>query len=193
MRCFIALELPEELKNRLARVSRALACRFPEARWVRPDSHHITLAFFGEIKGTELDCARTAVQAAAGLEDSNLSFSGTELLPERGPARVLALSVGAGAWECKQIYEKINRSLADAARHAKLCPLNPEWPDGRLFRVHVTLARAAGRPFPRDISGVWEEISSWMQAPCRVSRCILYRSDLLPDGVRYEALLAVEL
>lgn len=249
MRCFIAIDLPEEVKDRLARASRMLAPRFPDARWVRPESFHITLAFLGNVEGTELECARNAVQASAGSGAFNLAFSRTELLPQRGP-RVLALMVGMGARECDAIHEKVTQVLAENARDPKLCPPYPsprypnspsspklcpsypcppsklcppcpsprypnspgspklcppypcppypcppcpKGPDRRPYRAHVTLARAGRRPFPRAVSGVWEEIGSWMQAPCRVSRCILYRSDLEPGGARYEALLAVDL
>lgn len=196
MRCFIALEFSDEVKERLAGASRVLAGRFPGARWVRPESLHLTLAFLGEVEGTELDCARDAVRAAAGSGAFDLAFTGTELLPKRGPARVLALSAAAGARECGEIHGRVNRALSLAARAAGLPPLNPEWPDGRPFRAHVTLARAGGRPFPRDprkLGEAWEEIRAYMQAPCRVSRCILYRSVLGPGGARYEPLLAADL
>lgn len=196
MRGFIALELPEEAKERLAAAARILAAGFLGARWVRPESFHLTLAFLGEVEGTELDCARDAVQAAEGLGAFNLVFSGTELLPERGPARVLALRVGPGARECGEAHERVSRALSLAVRNAGLPPLNPEWTDGRPFRSHVTLARAGSRPFPRDTRGLaeaWEKIRTRMQAPCRVSRCILYRSYLGPGGARYEPLLTADL
>jgi 2'-5' RNA ligase len=196
VRCFIALELPEEAKSRLTDVTRILGGRYPEARWVRPESFHLTLAFLGEAEGTELDCARDAVQAAAGSGVFDLAFSGTELLPERGPARVLALAAGTGARECGEIHGRVNRALSLAARAAGLPPLNPEWPDGRSFRVHMTLARAGDRPFSRDLrvlGQAWEEIKALTQAPCRVSRCILYRSYLGPGGARYEPVLAADL
>lgn len=196
MRCFIALELPDEAKERLSGAAGILAGRFPGARWVMPESFHLTLAFLGEIEGTELDCARDAVRATAGSGAFDLAFAGTELMPVRGPARVLALSAGAGTRECVDIHGRVNRALSLAARAAGLPPLNPDWPDGRPFRVHVTLARAGGRPFPRDPRGLgeaWEEIRAFTQAPCRVSRCILYRSFLEPGGARYEPLLAADL
>ncbi len=193
MRCFIALALPDEVRARLTGVVRRLNIGFPGARWVRPESYHLTLAFLGEIEGTELDCARAAVRAAASTGTFDLAFSGTELLPERGPARVLALSVDAGARECEEIYGRVNRALSLAASAAGLPPLNPEWPDGRPFRAHVTLARAGSRPFLRDSRKAWEKIEALMQAPCRISRCILYRSYLGPGGARYEPLVTVHL
>lgn len=193
MRCFIALALPDEAKAKLTEAICRLDTGFPGARWVRQESFHLTLAFLGEIEGTELDCARAAVRDSAGSGAFDLAFSGTELLPERGPARVLALSAGAGARECREIYGRVNRALSLAASAAGLPPLNPEWPGGRPFRVHVTLARAGSRPFPRDSRKAWEKIEVLMQVPCRISRCILYRSYLGPGGARYEPLVSEDL
>lgn len=193
MRCFIALDLPGDAKGVLASASRNLSDRFPGARWMRPDSFHITLAFLGDISGTALDCAGKAVEAAEGLGAFDLGFSGLVCLPERGSARVLALGAGQGASECRAVYDRVNCALSEEARVRDIGPLNPEWPDGRPFRVHVTLARAGSRPLPRDSDAAWEEFGQNLQAPCRISRCILYRSDLSPDGARYEAVHTVNL
>jgi RNA 2',3'-cyclic 3'-phosphodiesterase len=193
MRCFIALELPEETKKTLAALSGRLETFFPDARWVRPDSFHITLAFLGDIEEPAQECARLALDAVAGTGAFDLGFSGLLSLPERTPARVLALKAGEGQRECARAYEGVNRALAEAASERKLGILNPEWPDGRPFRVHVTLARAGRQPFSRNTTPAWAGIQSRLQAPIRINRCILYRSELRQDGAQYEPLRTVML
>ncbi len=193
MRCFIALKLPDEARAALAEASRRLAPFYPGARWVKPESLHVTLAFLGEIDGSALECARLAVLSSVGSGAFSLGFSGLECLPVRGPARVLALGADAGTRECLDVHERVNRTLAEAARDRGLPPPNPDWPDGRPFRVHVTLARASGRPFGRETAGPRGEIRGILQAPFPISQCILYRSELRPDGARYEPLCAADL
>ena len=193
MRCFIALGLPDGCRARLAEAAGRLAPLFPGARWVRPESFHVTLAFLGDLEAEALECAGEAVRSAAVSGALELGFSGVSFLPGRGPARVLALEAGPGARQCAAIHERVNRALAEAASMRGLSPLNPEWPDGRPFRAHMTLARAGARPLPRLSREAWAEIGANLQAPCRVTRCILYRSDLFPDGARYEPLVSVEL
>jgi len=193
MRCFIALELPENVKELLAAAPRRLSPFFPGARWVRPESFHITLAFLGDIEGAAMECANQAARAAAGTGAFNLEFSGLLCLPEQGPGRVLALKAESGVQECALVHERVNRTLSRTAQERGLGALNPEWPNGRPFRVHITLARAGNRPFPRNSEDAWKKFGWDPQAPCRISRCILYRSELRPDGVRYEPLCAVEL
>lgn len=193
MRCFLALELPDRTKEALAQASRVLMSRFPGARWVRPESFHVTLAFLGEIEGAAVECAEAAADAAAGLGAFDLGFTGLLGLPERGPARVLAVRADRGLKECERVYEAVNRALADSGRARGLGPLNPEWPDGRPFRVHITLARAGGRPFPRATDRAWELARPRLEEPARVSRCILYRSELGRGGARYDIVRAAEL
>src|SRR5438105_7285608 len=49
MRVFIAVELPTEIQQALGDVQRKLRALTDTARWVVPESIHITLKFIGEI------------------------------------------------------------------------------------------------------------------------------------------------
>ncbi|MCJ7792675.1 MAG: RNA 2',3'-cyclic phosphodiesterase [Candidatus Marinimicrobia bacterium] len=49
MRTFIALELPQAVKKELTNCQRELEKTWVQARWVKPDLSHLTLAFLGSI------------------------------------------------------------------------------------------------------------------------------------------------
>src|SRR5713226_1496242 len=49
MRVFIAVDLPDELRKELATLQRELEPLTDTARWVAPESIHITLKFLGEV------------------------------------------------------------------------------------------------------------------------------------------------
>ncbi len=54
MRLFVALNLPPELRMRIAdEVIAPLGERLPRVRWVRPETLHVTLAFLGERSDAE--------------------------------------------------------------------------------------------------------------------------------------------
>ena len=48
MRLFVAIDIDEAIRQRIARFLEGVRGFAPEARWVRPDSMHLTLKFLGE-------------------------------------------------------------------------------------------------------------------------------------------------
>jgi 2'-5' RNA ligase len=64
MRLFVALDLPYEVRQRLA----GLAVGLQGARWVPPENYHVTLRFIGETPGhraEEIDLALAALRGRA--------------------------------------------------------------------------------------------------------------------------------
>ncbi len=78
MRLFVALDLPWELRQRLAMLSGA---GIPGARWVPPENYHVTLRFIGETPGY---LAEDIDQALAARHIPVL-LSGMEAPPNLGP------------------------------------------------------------------------------------------------------------
>ena len=55
MRVFIAIELPDNIREALAELQRELRPVARSARWVAPDSIHVTLKFIGEVAESRID------------------------------------------------------------------------------------------------------------------------------------------
>ena len=49
MRLFVALDIDEDIRGRIARFLDGVRGFAPDARWVRPESLHVTLKFIGEM------------------------------------------------------------------------------------------------------------------------------------------------
>jgi RNA 2',3'-cyclic 3'-phosphodiesterase len=199
MRCFIALPLPDEARSALSRATERLRAAWPGIRWTRPEGYHITLAFLGDIGGAAVECAKAAVDAAARARPVDLAFEALGGFPPRGPWRVIvAMAEDDGAAELA--YRLVNEALASHELADGIPPLNPEWPDGKSFRPHVTLARvggSAGRggaPGPRELAALAGEAErralagSW-----KLDRCVLYKSELRSSGAVYTELKSVRL
>jgi 2'-5' RNA ligase len=125
MRLFVALDLPWEIKERLA----TLAEGIQGARWVPADNYHLTLRFIGEVpayRAEEIDVA------LAGLRGKGftLMLAGVGTFEKAG--REVALWVGV---ERTPALELLQSKIETALQRAGLEP------ERRRFVPHVTLAR----------------------------------------------------
>src|SRR5574341_2274192 len=87
MRLFIAIEIPEETKSKMAEIQRRLKDSGVDAGWTRPEGIHLTLKFLGEVPEAELDGVKAAlIQAAEGKGRFRLEVGGAGVFPnERNP------------------------------------------------------------------------------------------------------------
>jgi 2'-5' RNA ligase len=71
LRVFFAVELPDELRSRVAERMRRLRAEFSDVRasWERPEKLHITLKFLGDVESARVEAlSRAAARAVAGVE-----------------------------------------------------------------------------------------------------------------------------
>ena len=126
MRLFVALDLPWELRQRLAVLSGA---GIPGARWVPPENYHLTLRFIGETpayQAEEIDHALAALQGARVRVDA-----GRRRHLRQGRAQH-ALWVGV---ERNPPLDHLQNKIETALQRFGLEP------ERRRFPPHVTLAR----------------------------------------------------
>lgn len=165
MRLFVAIDLPADLRERLA----ALLDRIPGARWVAPENLHLTLRFIGEADGAQaqdIDAALTGLRAESfPVTLAGLGRFGNETKPR-------ALWVGV---EANPALERLQAKIEQALRRAGLPP------EGRKFKPHVTLARFK--------TGSNARLRDYLEAHARfraeafeVRNIVLYSSFLSPNG-----------
>ena len=133
MRLFLAGVVPDALKQSLEAQLEPVRAATPQARWLPPESVHLTLVFLGAVP----DASVTALQRAFGPVCTHhpsmaLTLSGVETFgPSRSP-RVLATTLGGDV-------EALHALVTDARRAAEtVVPLEPARP----YRPHLTVARA---------------------------------------------------
>ena len=160
MRLFVALELPEEVKDRLA----SLTGGVPGVRWVRPENYHLTLRFIGEVPGymaEELDLALANIRA----KPFALSLSGLGTF-EKG-CRVQSLHVVA---ERTPGLAHLQAKIETALQRAGLPP------ERKRFAPHVPLPKLAGFIQAHNL---------FRTEPVMVERFVLFSSQLGKEAAVY--------
>jgi 2'-5' RNA ligase len=179
-RTFIAVDLDEPVRDRLAEAVRDLLTPDSRVRWVARDSLHVTLKFLGDLDDTLLaDVCQTVRQVVATLEPADFAVRGVECIPPAG--RTLRM-FWAG-------IEDTSGGLARA--HATLEPALASLglpPDQRRFRPHVTLGRvrsARNADRLRQAAGRWRDEAF---GDLRASEIVVYGSERTPSGPIYTPL-----
>ena len=89
MRIFVGLDLEEEIRAKIARFLDGVRGFAPDARWVRPESLHVTLKFIGEQKEEQVEAITDRLRKIDGSQFED-SLRGSRFLSHRkSAARVL--------------------------------------------------------------------------------------------------------
>ena len=189
MRIFIALDIDDAIRERITRFLEGVSGFAPDARWVQPESLHVTLKFIGEKPEAAVEEIKKSLQdlRAAAMD---VQFQGYGFFPTAKSARVFWIGIKAGP-ELAALAGAIDDRMASLKipreEHA--------------FSPHLTLARSkggSGSPKPRKGDGpqrafqrLQEKLAA-MPAPefgtMTAREFFLYQSQLSPKGSKYTKL-----
>jgi RNA 2',3'-cyclic 3'-phosphodiesterase len=188
MRIFIALDIDEAIRNRIARFMDGVRGFAPDARWVRPESLHITLKFIGERAPENVDRIKDALKAVqTGAIEMNIRGSGS--FPGAKAPRVFWVGIETGP-PLAALASTVDDAMA-ALGIAK---------EEHAFNPHLTLARGGGRSrSPRsgsdDSKRSFQRLQEKLAAlpvpefgTMTAREFFLYQSHLSRGGSRYEKL-----
>ncbi len=168
MRLFIALDLPPDIKDRLA----ALCSGVPGARWVPPETMHLTLRFVGEVNGHARDDLLEALTTVR-TEPFDLTLEGVGHFETSRQPRALWAGVARN-----EALSRLRDSVEGAVQRAGLAA------EGRKFMPHVTLARLKDAPGGR-VQAFLANHSLFRSRSFPVTTFTLFSSFLSKNGAIY--------
>jgi 2'-5' RNA ligase len=179
MRLFAAFDLPREVRNALATLGQRLKPECRAARWVRPESMHVTLKFLGETDPQKIPDIRAALAPIRSAEPVAMDFRVLGFFPNEFKPRVLWCGVQA----TPNLAE-----LATAVEDA-LEPLGFAR-EMRTFSPHLTLARLEPSDALENLARAADSLKSYDFGAARESEFHLFESVLKPSGAQYTKLAA---
>ncbi len=186
MRLFVALDIDDGIRDRIARFLDGVRGFAEEARWVRPESLHVTLKFIGEKSEDETDKIRRALQMIVA-DGFQMNIRGCGFFPGTRAPRVFWIGVEADvklAFLATTVDERLATLNIPKEEHA--------------FNPHLTLARGS---LPSKHKARREQSGSLCQLQERLAALtapdfgtmtarefFLYQSQPLPGGSKYTKL-----
>lgn len=179
IRSFLAIEIPEVLREKLREFLRELKSTGADVKWVRPEGIHLTLKFLGAVEREALEtislALRPAVEKFAPFE---LKAQGAGCFPSLRNPRV----VWTGLIEKEDAVCRLQREIETITAGLGF----PS--EDRPFKPHLTLGRVRSPKGKIALTQMIEGNSHLDLGSFRVERVVLFRSDLRPEGAVYTKL-----
>jgi len=188
IRSFIAIELPEQAREGLARLRRELERdEHGFVKWVDPQGIHLTLKFLGNIPSRRVTEITDAIRKATqGISPFHLEISGLGAFPSLKQPRVFWVGISGELDKLSALQLDIDSTLA-ALGFAR---------EERPFVAHLTVARIREGASPaerRDFGELVDSTTFQDKYPVEVAAVRLMRSQLMPAGAIYTCLSVVGL
>ncbi len=188
IRSFIAIELPDELKQLLRRLQTELKSeQHPSVKWVDPSGIHLTLKFMGTIGGHQVgDITRVIQESTEGFSPFHLEVSEIGVFPNLKRARVVWVGLGGEVDRLGQLQRRLESGLTPLGFTA----------ESRAFKPHLTLARVRDRASPAEQSSLGQLIADTgltLSYAFRADSISLMKSTLTREGAIYHQIDSVRL
>lgn len=164
-RLFIAIDLPERIKDDITSIYSAI----PGAKWTEEEQLHLTLRFIGNTNEPTRQKIINALRSVS-VQPFSMAIKGTGFFPPRKEPRILWVGVSAGE-ELLRLQAKIERTMVSIG-------ISPE---ERKFHPHITIARLNGSPHEK-IAQFLTSNSLLSTESYTVNEYYLYESFLRKEG-----------
>lgn len=183
IRTFIAISVPEQVKEKISDLQRKLKTRGGHIKWVRPQSMHLTLKFLGDVEESKIDAIAESVREAVSTQKPfTISVSGTGVFPHPGRPRVLWVGVEQGRETLTLLADNIDRSFTALGFK----------PEKRKFSAHLTLGRVKSLKNIDDTLRVMNA-TEFQGGSFRTEELMVMKSELRPEGAQYTTLHKIKL
>jgi len=182
MRCFIAIDIDESVKEELAGLQKelagALGIHRGDVKWVRSEAMHLTLKFLGEIRDRDsVDVCNVAKAVASRHESFEIEIATVGHFGGRS-ARVLWVGAGLDCKPLAALHDALEGELETIGFVR----------EGRKFSGHLTLCRIRNTKAGHKLAELAGQYRDYDLGSIRAGAICVYQSQLTPGGPVYTLL-----
>jgi RNA 2',3'-cyclic 3'-phosphodiesterase len=178
LRLFIAIDLPEQIKEEISELIEILKKYDADVKWIIPGNLHLTLKFLGSTADTLPEKIRDSLlPVVSSYEPFYITIEGTGVFPGEKRPRVLWTGI-VDSDHLKALRDSIDRTLS----------LLGFPKDVNNFHPHLTLGRVRTQQGMISLMKELRNSHEKLFGKFLVDRIKLMKSDLKPKGPEYTCL-----
>jgi 2'-5' RNA ligase len=183
LRCFIAIELPGELRDAIDEGTSGLRNTGSDVRWVRKENLHITIKFLGGTPEELLPAIKKRLQEVLEAHRPfEVRFSSVGVFPNPKYPRVVWIGM-EDSGELKRLKKDVEDAMTGFGYEA----------EARDFTPHLTIGRVRSQRGGGDLIKGLAPLKDAIFGRITVGEISIMKSDLKKTGAEYSRLEAVTL
>jgi RNA 2',3'-cyclic 3'-phosphodiesterase len=187
IRLFIAIELPQDVKDVLVLIQAGFKKADYPVKWVEPAGIHLTLKFLGEVPSDKIDPIKAAIEIAAQtVAPLSLALNGTGVFPNPRRTQIVWVGLSGDVDRLLLLQKNIESEVSPLGFPTEARPSSP----------HLTLGRVRdyASPVQRPSLGELVTGTQFKVTPAfKVKSVSLMRSQLSRQGAVYSQIAAAPL
>jgi len=184
IRTFIAVDLPFQIKEKIASLQTDLKSSQCKIAWVKPENIHLTLKFLGNVEEQLIERIEQGIRVAAGkITPFTLEVKGVGAFPNFSKAKVIWIGAVRDTAILNQLAESIDNQM-------HLLGFENE---NRYFKAHFTIGRVKSAKGINTVIDKIQHNSNFNAGSFQVNEILIMRSDLKPSGAEYSQLKSIQM
>jgi len=176
MRCFIAIDLPDNVLRKVIQLKERLSTRVSTVRWTRAEQIHLTLKFLGEVPDSDVPVVcEYAQEVASQFEPMEFQVAGLGCFPPRGGVRIVWVGMADPTGELLRCQRACENAFADLGFKK----------EGRPFHPHLTIGRVNNPRESDEIRRILKSNEDFDAGSYTADELVVYQSVLKKTGPVY--------
>jgi len=178
IRCFIAVNLPVELKMAIGNVIAPLKKSGADVKWVNVENIHLTLKFLGNTDESLIpDITETLSKKLSHYKAFYITIAGVGCFPSEKRPKVIWIGMEDSA-VLRNIWNDVDTTLSGFGF----------LPEGRSYSPHLTVGRVRSMKKVNELMNLFVDFRNSDFGRIEVSAIHIMKSELKPAGAEYTSL-----
>lgn len=183
MRTFIAVEIGQDSKDKLAKLEDEFKRIAADVKWVKPDNIHITLKFLGEVPAGDIEKINKAVETATQkFKTFEINLREVGGFPSLKNPRVIWVGVEEGKEELIRLSQSVDRELSSLGFP----------PEERDFVPHLTIGRVKSSKNIKELAQKIDKHQNANFGQGIVDKVLIMESNLNLKGPTYSVIKEIK-